>query len=45
LHGLPGRALPQIIEARNDNEALPIGIQNEADIAEIRFRDVLQFGQ
>ncbi len=45
MNGLARRALAEIVEAGDDDEAFVGVIQGEPDIAEIRVRDVLQLGQ
>ena len=45
LNGLAGGAFAKIVEARDDDQTLAGLVQGKADVAEIRVRDVLQFGQ
>ena len=45
LNGLASRPLAQVVQARNDDEALSRGIERKTDVAEIRVSDVLNLRQ
>ena len=45
LNGLAGRPLAQVVQARNDDEALSRGIERKTNVAEVRVSDVLNLRQ
>src|SRR5580692_121324 len=45
LDSLASGAFAEIVETRDDDEALAGFVQDEADVAEVGVRDVLQLGQ